>query len=210
MLGELNRVREAALARGVPPAEVERWLEAARPCATLTHDGDGPVVGRFGGPLLLPVESPGPPARPYLIASVDLAALPPDATTLPLPSDGVPHLLARSADDGFDAAGEAVYVPAGTPVEERPLGPGHSPEDPWANMGRGPHEGTELRLRRAVSLPDCEATYDPAEHPTPRSRAMPGDRCATRTGHTAGPCCGSTGTPPTLTASSTSLARRRR
>ncbi|WCN05440.1 DUF1963 domain-containing protein [Streptomyces sp. M92] len=165
MLDRLNRVRESALARGVPPAEVERWLEAARPCATLTPDGDGPVVGRFGGPLLLPVEFANPPARTYLIASMDLAAPPADATTLPLPSDGVLHLLARSADDGFDAGGEAVYVPAGTPVEERPLSPRHSPRDPWANMGRGPHEGTALRLRREVSLPDCEAMYAPAEHP---------------------------------------------
>ncbi|MFD0431623.1 hypothetical protein ACFQ60_43730 [Streptomyces zhihengii] len=58
MIEKLDRVREKALARGVPSADVERWLAAARPCVTLAPDIDGPVVGRLGGPVLLPADAP--------------------------------------------------------------------------------------------------------------------------------------------------------
>ncbi|MGW6459637.1 DUF1963 domain-containing protein [Streptomyces sp. NPDC055078] len=75
-------------------------------------------MGRFGGPLMLPADTPNP-FYPF-VASVDLAALPDDATDLPLPSDGHLLLFAFPQDDGDCAnMGEAVYVPAGTAVEER-------------------------------------------------------------------------------------------
>ncbi|MFE5394174.1 hypothetical protein ACFQ9U_06365 [Streptomyces sp. NPDC056568] len=60
---------------------MERWLEAARPCATLASTVDGPVVDHFGGPHLLPADAPPLPAGLNLMAMLDLAALPDDATT---------------------------------------------------------------------------------------------------------------------------------
>ncbi|MET9824843.1 hypothetical protein ABZ038_25120 [Streptomyces sp. NPDC006349] len=44
-----------------------------------------------------------------------------------------------------------MYVPAGTPLDERP--------------GADGHERAELRLRYDVSLPDNEVLIDPVEHP---------------------------------------------
>lgn len=49
MRDRLRPFRDKALARGIPAADVERWMDTARPCATLGTGGDGPVVGRFGG-----------------------------------------------------------------------------------------------------------------------------------------------------------------
>ncbi|MFG2959012.1 DUF1963 domain-containing protein [Streptomyces sp. NPDC048291] len=121
MCDRLDPFRAEAVERGVPADGMDRWLTtAARPCVTLRRDGDGdgPVVGRFGGPLLLPADIPDP-AHPF-VASIDLAALPADATDLPLPPDG--HLLLfaypETADD-YETMGSAVYVPAGSPVVER-------------------------------------------------------------------------------------------
>ncbi|PSM44979.1 DUF1963 domain-containing protein [Streptomyces dioscori] len=120
MRNRLRPFRDEAIARGVPADDVERWTAVARPCATLTRgeSGGGPVVGRFGGPLLLPAATPDP-EHPF-VASIDLAALPADATDLPLPPDG--HLLLfafpETADD-YESMGSAVYVPVGTAVVER-------------------------------------------------------------------------------------------
>ncbi|MFD0305011.1 DUF1963 domain-containing protein [Streptomyces sp. NPDC127119] len=128
MQDRLRLFRDEAIARGVPADDVERWTNLARPCATLTQGegegegegegGGGPVVGRFGGPLLLPADTPDP-EHPF-VASIDLAALPADATDLPLPPDG--HLLLfafpETADD-HETMGSAVYVPVGTAVVER-------------------------------------------------------------------------------------------
>ncbi|MEU8709636.1 DUF1963 domain-containing protein [Streptomyces sp. NPDC048565] len=140
-------------------------MATARPCATLTPHADGPVVGRFGGAPLLPAGFLDLPQRTHLIASLDLAALPEDATNLPLPPDGLLHLFARSYDDGLEAGGEAVYVPAGTAVAERSLDHGYHPQDAWAHLDRDPQEGVELRLHHDVSLPDNESLLDPAEYP---------------------------------------------
>jgi len=75
-------------------------------------------VGRFGGPLLLPADTPDP-ATPF-VASIDLAALPSDMTDLPLPCDGHLQLFAYpETDDDPEAMGSVVYVPAGTAVMER-------------------------------------------------------------------------------------------
>ncbi|WP_207311275.1 DUF1963 domain-containing protein [Lentzea alba] len=115
MWDRLGPFRDEAVARGIPAEEVERWLATARPCATLSRDGDGPVVGRFGGPLLLPADAPDP-EHPF-VASIDLAALP-AGTGLPLPSDGDLLLFAFPETD-YEGLGGVVHVPAGTVVEER-------------------------------------------------------------------------------------------
>ena len=118
MRDRLSPFRDKAIARGIPADDVERWLATARPCATLTRGGDGPVVGRFGGPLLLPADTPDP-AHPF-VASIDLAALPADATDLPLPPDGRLLLFAFPETEGDDETmGSVVYVPVGTAVTER-------------------------------------------------------------------------------------------
>jgi hypothetical protein len=102
----------------IPAEEVDRWIGHARPCAILRLDGEGPVAGRFGGPLLLPADVPDP-RHPY-VGYIDFAALPKGSTDLPLPPDGRLLLFAEIWElwDG-DNRGHAVYVPAGTPVTER-------------------------------------------------------------------------------------------
>ncbi|WP_063793473.1 DUF1963 domain-containing protein [Streptomyces hirsutus] len=115
----LRPFRDEAMAQGIPADDVERWLTTARPCVTLqrAEDGAEPVVGRFGGPLLLPVDVPTP--QDPFVASIDLAALPVDGTDLPLPPDG--HLLFFAWPETRDRrpAGTVVYVPAGAAVTER-------------------------------------------------------------------------------------------
>lgn len=114
----LTPFRDKAIERGIPPEDVENWLMLARPCATLTQSGDGPVVGRFGGPLLLPADVPDP-AEPF-VATVDLAALPSGCTDLPLPRDGQLLLFAFPEDEGECVSmGSVVHVPVGTAVVER-------------------------------------------------------------------------------------------
>ncbi|WP_052397425.1 DUF1963 domain-containing protein [Streptomyces sp. NRRL F-5123] len=97
---------------------MDRWIGHVRPCAVLRPDGEGPVAGRFGGPLLLPAEVPDP-WHPY-VGYVDFAALPKDSTDLPLPPDGRLLLFAGIWElwDGCNR-GRAVYVPADAPVAER-------------------------------------------------------------------------------------------
>jgi hypothetical protein len=151
ILDKVGRFREKALAGGVPSAEVERWLEAARPCATLSSTVDGPVVGHFGGPNLLPADAPRLPARLKLIAMLDLVSLPDDATTLALPPDGRLLFFAALHPDDLGASGRVMYVPAGTPLEQHPGGDGY--------------ERAELRLKYDLSLPDNEVLIDPVEHP---------------------------------------------
>lgn len=107
--------RDEALARDIPAEDVERWIATARPCATLSRDGDGPVVGRFGGPLLLPADAPEP-ENPF-VATIHLAALP-AGTDLPLPPDGDLLLFAFPEID-YETLGGVVHVPAGTEVTER-------------------------------------------------------------------------------------------
>lgn len=159
----LDRFRATAAERGLPAENVERWLRTARRSAMLYPEADGPVVGRLGGPLMLPPGMPVPgtsdpedPVAHQLIATIDLAAIPEGTTDLPLPSDG--HLLLFAVPElalEVELAGSAVHLPAGTPVEERrqdldyELYEYDSPEDLDADLrGHG-----ELRLARAVSLP---------------------------------------------------------
>ncbi|MFD9700174.1 hypothetical protein [Lentzea sp. NPDC059081] len=114
----LTVFREKAAAQGLSTDEVRRWAELPRPCARLVPGGAGPVVGEFGGPLLLPPDFPNP-AHPY-VAAIDLAALPAGITDLPLPTDGRLLLFVFPEEEGcYGDIGSAVYVPAGTPVAER-------------------------------------------------------------------------------------------
>jgi hypothetical protein len=118
----LDAFRDAARQRGIPSAEVERWIaDTARPCAIVSVYGDGPVVGRFGGPLMLPAAEadPGFP----LVASIDCAAIPSDATDLPLPADG--HLLLFGYLEGPSNGGGGsvayVHIKSSEPPYRKPL-----------------------------------------------------------------------------------------
>ncbi|WP_146073708.1 DUF1963 domain-containing protein [Amycolatopsis sp. CA-126428] len=110
----LDEFRALAITRDIPAADVEKWLELVRPFASMTADGDGPVLGRFGGPIMLPADASEPWCP--LIAIIDCAALPKEATDLSLPPDG--KLLLFGYPD-HEVGGSAAYVPAGTAVEER-------------------------------------------------------------------------------------------
>ncbi|MER7727885.1 DUF1963 domain-containing protein [Streptomyces sp. NPDC096323] len=137
----------------LPVEEVDRWIGHVRPCAVLTRGGAGPVAGRFGGPLLLPAGVPDP-GHPYL-ASVDFAALPKDATDLPLPPDGRLLLFASLDEtDGDGNCGEAFYVPAGTPVEARDKNAwkGYPGDDDYQEIV-GSYPQGELRARTEPDLP---------------------------------------------------------
>ncbi|MFG3130332.1 DUF1963 domain-containing protein [Streptomyces tendae] len=142
MRQRLERLRQKALSLGVPSAEVEWWLGTVRPCAKLeTYGDDGPVVGHLGRPLMLPPDAPDLPESLGLIATVDLAALPEAAKHLPLPPDG--RLLLFAEAEEMDIPGTALYVPAGTHLEER------QQHLSWESELRG-----ELRLVSDFSLAD--------------------------------------------------------
>ncbi|SFR03771.1 protein of unknown function [Lentzea waywayandensis] len=145
----LDQIRTEALVRGIPEPDVERWMELVRPSALLTLDGDGPVVGRFGGPIMLPadVETQQYP----LVATFDCAALPREATDLPLPSDGRLLFFGYPEEHGM---GEVVYVPEGAAVVERELDPESYPacsEDFAENHDEFPQG--DIHLTIDVSLP---------------------------------------------------------
>nr|BFD88657.1 hypothetical protein KitaXyl93_00170 [Kitasatospora sp. Xyl93] len=133
-----NRFRAEAASHGLPSEEVEEWIRIARPAVYLAEGGDGPVVARIGGEPLLPHGVPRP-SEPF-VASVDLAALPPGATGLPLPADG--HLLLFSGVEvqgiGRQVPDAVLYVPAGTPTAPSPVEHGE-------HGARGPYRPRELR-----------------------------------------------------------------
>jgi hypothetical protein len=156
----LEQIRAEALERGIPADDVERWMELVRPCALLAEGGDGPVVGRFGGPVLLPADAPDP--QYPLLATIDCAALPAGVTDLPLPSDGKLLLFGFPEENGM---GEVMYVPAGAVVEERDQYPPSFPADEpeYAEIYEQSRQG-EMRLTADVSLPFA-GTVDLAEPP---------------------------------------------
>lgn len=167
----LDRFREEALGLGVPAGDVDRWLGLARPKLRTARDGGGPVHGRLGSPLMLPpdvptpgtrwddddLEGPGGTEEHQLIVTLDLSAIAPEDTDLPLPADGYLLLFANVELDDFSLPGGAVYVPAGTPVEERETTPDYqtyeydTPEDLDKELRRI----GELRLVPGVGLPSC-------------------------------------------------------
>jgi hypothetical protein len=178
LLSGLGVFRDEALKRGVPAADVERWIHAAaRPCATLSPDGDGPVVGRFGGRLMLPPDVPAP-HYPFL-ASIDCASLPAEATDLSLPRDGRLLLFAFAQDEySMGGGGSALYVPSSADVEERKGKHGsidfNDPEAQEQMQGIiDQYPVGELHLTISVSLPSYGDTEVPdhfwgtlaAEHP---------------------------------------------
>ena len=147
----LDQIRAEALERNIPAADVERWMGLVRPCALLTGSGDGPVVGRFGGPVLLPADAQDP--RFPLIATIDCAALPAEVTDLPLPSDGRLLLFGFPESDGNDGSmGDVVYVPAGADVSERATYPPHYPFDENSEIYQEFPQG-EMYLTADISLP---------------------------------------------------------
>jgi HEAT repeat protein len=172
----LDRFREQARERGVPADDVDRWLGLARPALRTAPDGGGPVVGRLGSPLLLPPDVPTPATvfepdyrnEHQLIVTLDLAAIGPGATDLPLPPDGHVLLFANVELEDEILEGGAVYVPAGTLVEEREASVDYeaygydSPEDLDESLRRSP----DLRLVPGVSLPSCPLDAETrAAHP---------------------------------------------
>lgn len=171
MLDRLSPFRDGARNRGIPSADVERWITAtARPCATLSPDGDGPVVGQFGGPLILPADVPDPWYP--LVAAIDCAAISGEATDFLLPPDG--RLLLFGYLDGDDmwspGGGSSVYVPVGTAVEERQERPMFR-DDPEMREIRDQYPQGELRLTVNISLP-YSGYIDIPEHPY--SKPIPG------------------------------------
>ncbi|GAA1452046.1 hypothetical protein GCM10009602_52520 [Nocardiopsis tropica] len=164
----LDRFREQALDKGVPAGDVDRWLGLARPKLRTARDGSGPVVGRLGGPLMLPPDVPTPAtvwasddtdvSNEYqLIATLDLAAIPSGATDLPLPPDGHVLLFANIELDDVVLPGGAVYVPAGTPVEEREVSLDYEPYeyDSPEDLDEELRRIGDLRLTPGVGLPSC-------------------------------------------------------
>jgi hypothetical protein len=149
----LDQIRIEALGRNIPAADVERWMRLVRPCALLTEDGDGPVVGRFGGPVLLPADAKD--SRFPLIATIDCAALPTDVTGLPLPSGGQLLLFGfpeTSFEGGHISMGDVVYVPAGTAVGERAKYPSSYSFEEYSEVYEEFPQG-ELHLTADISLP---------------------------------------------------------
>jgi nucleotide-binding universal stress UspA family protein len=151
LINRLAPFRAEALRRGIPLQDVERWIATARPSGTLVTGGDGPVVGRFGGPLLLPADAPDPWTP--LLATLDCAALPEETTGLALPADGKLLLFGFPEMTYYGgSAGDVVYLPEGTPVEERR--PKY--ESVYDDATRAIHEQfpqEELRLAPDVCLP---------------------------------------------------------
>ncbi|WP_217166073.1 DUF1963 domain-containing protein [Streptomyces sp. AC512_CC834] len=170
-LNMLNQFREKARERDIPPDAVEWWIRTARPCGSLGTRGSGPVVGRLGGPMMIPAQAPDPWCK--LAATIDLAALPRDLTDLPLPSDG--HLLLFADPDpdsiGYRTLGSALHVSAGTPVEERQvdLDPDPDDDEPYgAVFGEGLlHVDTDLSLPHHTEVrgPESPPTGSISSHP---------------------------------------------
>ncbi|WP_328365423.1 YwqG family protein [Streptomyces sp. NBC_00445] len=118
----LDPFRNEARRRDLPEDEVERWLGTVRPCVMLGTAGaappGSPVAGRLGGLPPMPEGEPVPDL-PFL-ASVDLAAIPPGATDIPLPKDGTLLFFADTEDPWPGLVwSRLVFVPVGTPVSER-------------------------------------------------------------------------------------------
>jgi hypothetical protein len=171
LLARLTPVRDEARRRDIPSDEVERWItDTARPCVTLSRDGDGPVVAEFGGRFALPADVPTP-WHPF-VATIDCAAMPSAATDLPLPAEGL--LLLFGYPDGSSqwepGGGSVVYVPAGAAVEEREENSAFR-DDPemWEIREQYPQE--QLRATIDVSMPYCGGIDIPEP---PYTKPLPG------------------------------------
>jgi hypothetical protein len=129
---------------------------------------------------MLPPEAPDPWTP--LLATLDCAALPEEVTGLPLPPDGRLLLFGFPVPDQEimyfgGVAGEVVYIPAGTPVEERKIRYAcvygeegdDAEEDVLHVYEQFPQE--ELRLAADIALPH-HFTVDSPEPPD--DDALPG------------------------------------
>ncbi|MFE6097707.1 hypothetical protein ACFQ7M_37900 [Streptomyces massasporeus] len=125
----VDRFRAEAASRGLPPEEVDEWIRVARPAVYLAEGGDGPLVARVGGDPMLPHGVPRP-SVPF-VASVDLAALPPGVTGLPLPAGGHLFLFSGTGVQGIggQVSDAVLSVPAGTPAAPSP--PAHTWREPY-------------------------------------------------------------------------------
>lgn len=161
-LAKFAPFRTEAIGRGIPADEVERWIATARPCAAITDNGDGPVVGWFGGPAMVP---PGTDPEYPLVATIDLAAIPKETTDLPLSPDG--HLLLFGFPDPDCSDGAVVYVPVGADVEEAPKNDlfyvNDGANEEYVRICQQYPEGP-LHLVDGVSLP-ANAMESPSEPP---------------------------------------------
>jgi hypothetical protein len=157
IVGHIDRLepfREEARKRGVPEENTARWITAVTlPCAMLHLADDAPqgapAAGTIGGRPHLPADMPLP--RLPFLASVDLAAIPWDATGLPLPADGTLLFFADTKDlspVGGNSPHLLVYLPAGTPVTER------TPPSPSDEHWPEPFPEAELRMTLDPSLPN--------------------------------------------------------
>jgi hypothetical protein len=170
-LERLNPFRDEALGRGIPSTDVERWITAtARPCATLSTGGDGPIVGRLGGLPALPVGIPVPEFP--LVASIDFAAVPEQATDLPFPTDGHLLLFGYPDDDSMwgRGGGSVVYLPDGAATGTRTQESWYT-SDPDATEITDQYPRGELRLTMDICLPFHGSIELPAP---PYSEALPG------------------------------------
>ncbi|MEU7199468.1 DUF1963 domain-containing protein [Streptomyces sp. NPDC045470] len=149
-MDRMNRFRAEAISQGLASEEVEEWIRGTLPAVYLAEGGDGPLVARVGGNPLLP-HGVVKPSDPF-VASVDLAALPPGATSLPLPADG--HLLFFSGTDVQGIEGQVpdavLYVPAGTPATPTFLE--HSRREPYR-----PRELRTLWHQPSAQMPESFA-----------------------------------------------------
>jgi hypothetical protein len=156
----MDPFRDAARDCGIPDDEVERWLTGTvRACAMLGPSGrtpvDGPAAGRVGGLPPLPEDEPVPDL-PFL-AWVDLAAIPPGATNLPLPKDGTLLFFADTRNPWGDDTvwSRVLHVPAGAPVRERGPGGARPPQV---------HPARDLYLTMDPSLPNRADESDEFPH----------------------------------------------
>jgi hypothetical protein len=146
--------RKEESARGIPEKQIEDWIAAnVLPCASLDRREDAPegapIAGAVGGRPHLPADV-SLPRLPFL-ASVDLAAIPPGMTALPLPADGTLLFFAdTNVTSSFagDWAQQLIYVPAGIPVAER-RPPADRAED-WPE----PFDKAELHVFGEVTVPN--------------------------------------------------------
>lgn len=154
-MNDRQAFREAAQKQGLPPAAIDWWLHLARPRLELVRDGDGPVVGRFGGQPALPEDVEWPDEMVHL-ATVDLSAISVESHDLDLPLDGV--LVFFSQADLTPDEGSVIYLPSGLAAQERdesfPLygRPGWTlPEERWQSLfDLGEPGFDEDALRQAV------------------------------------------------------------
>ncbi|MFD4636943.1 DUF1963 domain-containing protein [Lentzea sp. NPDC058436] len=141
----LERLRAEARSRGLSDAEVERGMALVRPCGV--HREDGVVVGRFGGPIMVPADA-GERLFP-LVATINCAAVPSESLDIALPSDGQLLFFGYPEEDGL---GEVLYVPEGVAVEERQLDESILSE-PYFDEVHEDYQRGDLKIVPRLSLP---------------------------------------------------------